>query len=293
MGSPHLRQTAILQTGRSGGSTLPLISELLLLVGLSLLISTAVASEPEVQSHYAKLAALSSSPDPKLAALDQKKFLASGWTDFYRQILDWKPIYLEEDWAKNITLPSPPANSSAQTQAELRYLLALQDRRSAAEISLIKTQHDFDLFYLLRAVDPAATQENRPKTLKLLQRVSRDLHVTCFTLKNHFSRIRPAALELKLKPVLATPPHPAYPSGHATTAYVFAYVLQEIFPLQRDILLKTADSIAWNREVAGFHYPSDTIAGQLLAKQLVNLLLQYEQFKSDLQEAQEENATVR
>ena len=91
--------------------------------------------------------------------------------------------------------------------------------------------------------------------------------------KTHFARPRPAQLEKRLEPCLEKDKSPSYPSGHATTAMVYAIILAEVAPDKRPALLERAREIGWNRVVAGVHYPSDNVAGRVLGQALARALL--------------------
>lgn len=78
-----------------------------------------------IGQHYAELARLSDRPDPKLAKLDNISFPMREYssTSLTTEIL--RPIYLrpqDEDELQQVI--QVPANSSAQTQAELAYLFS-------------------------------------------------------------------------------------------------------------------------------------------------------------------------
>ncbi len=83
------------------------------------------------------------------------------------------------------------------------------------------------------------------------------------------------------------PGHPSYPSGHATHAYVWAYLLQHC-GVDADAVLGAASAVAVNREIAGLHFASDTAAGQSLAKEIVKRMVdaqhnpKYEDFVKQL-----------
>jgi acid phosphatase (class A) len=100
--------------------------------------------------------------------------------------------------------------------------------------------------------------------------------------KAHFKRARPWVCcqggDLMLRPMLMLPDwrhpgHPAYPSGHATVAWATAYFFGDLAPSFAPALERAANQVALNREIAGVHYPSDSMAGKDLARQLVSLLL--------------------
>jgi membrane-associated phospholipid phosphatase len=89
-------------------------------------------------------------------------------------------------------------------------------------------------------------------------------------------------------PPIAVPGHAAFPSGHATAAYLISGLLARVMPaavtadLQpvpasgnttaASLLTRLAERIARNREVLGLHYKSDSLAGQFLAQHTLDLL---------------------
>src|SRR4051812_9010165 len=104
-------------------------------------------------------------------------------------------------------------------------------------------------------------------------------------------RPRPSQLSPMLLPPIDVPGHPAYPSGHATEAYLVALCLGEVMPAAASTvtpaplplppgspppppspLMAMAQRIARNREVLGLHYPSDSEAGKIIATASFNLL---------------------
>lgn len=105
-------------------------------------------------------------------------------------------------------------------------------------------------------------------------------------LKMAFDVARPIAMSYEVQPVIQTPGHGAWPSGHATEAFATATVLSRLFvPDDFDPsasikaatpLYRHAARIAANRTVAGVHFPTDSMAGAVLgttlAEALVNLL---------------------
>lgn len=120
----------------------------------------------------------------------------------------------------------------------------------------------------------------------------RELEVVCFVFKQRFDRVRPSVLAEKygfqLGTVVKIPGHPAYPSGHATGAFTIAYILQELDPQNTETYRQDALRIAKNREIGGLHYPSDTEAGRLLARQIADSLLGDKAYQDLLKSARTE-----
>jgi hypothetical protein len=73
------------------------------------------------------------------------------------------------------------------------------------------------------------------------------------------------------------PAHPAYPSAHATQSHLIGALLCMVDSSVRsrfaDELDWLAKRIAMNRERAGVHYESDSIAGEALAKYVASHVL--------------------
>jgi PAP2 superfamily len=98
--------------------------------------------------------------------------------------------------------------------------------------------------------------------------------------KRKFNRARPwttcseSLAPMLMQPHWHFPSQPAYPSGHATVAWVFAMLFgKHAPPRQRARLHAAASQVALNREIAGVHFPSDSAAGKRLAEQLVKVMV--------------------
>jgi len=93
-------------------------------------------------------------------------------------------------------------------------------------------------------------------------------------LKHELAALRPVQRAPSVMPVIPTPAHGALPSGHATMAALTAEILTQLRlggdhqhrrALQMDRL---ARRIAFNRVVAGVHFPLDSAVGYALGLQL-------------------------
>jgi PAP2 superfamily len=107
-----------------------------------------------------------------------------------------------------------------------------------------------------------------------------------FAFKVHYNRARPWNCCEGVKPLIGKgtglfPGHPGYPSGHATQAYTFAYLLASKFPEKEAALLAVAEQVATNRELAGLHFQSDSLSGQRLGEQFAAAILDAEPAHQD------------
>lgn len=100
-------------------------------------------------------------------------------------------------------------------------------------------------------------------------------------LKNAVAARRPVQTSSLVMPVIPTPGHGSLPSGHATISAMNAEMLrsllyssQDPFQLERSRALdRLARRIAFNRVVAGVHFPLDSLVGYTLGTQLARLFI--------------------
>lgn len=191
----------------------------------------------------------------------------------FSNTMTWGPEYLS--WAQKAPdLPGvgvlpPPANTSAETKEDLRVMHEYQAARTAAQIEEIKSEIDI---YNARFGDKTFAEhldeKRRPNSFYLMAFVIQIEGPQVMKQKLRYDRVRPSFLDPTLKPVIAIPPHAAYPSGHATQAFLRAFLLSRLDPKNSRAYVQSAERIARNREIAGLHYPSDSAAGRKLAAQL-------------------------
>ncbi len=116
-----------------------------------------------------------------------------------------------------------------------------------------------------------ATPSGHPETFRLLHMANLFATVAAMKFKKQYSRPRPSQISSVLLGPAPPPGHAAYPSGHATQARLMALWAGQILPAAaewdatRNNLQQLAFRIARNREIAGFHYPSDRRGGFVLA----------------------------
>lgn len=259
-----------------------------------------------ISGHYKTFAAINRQPNPALASLDTLRFLLQDASKGSFVSTRLRGVYLPADVPALLTVPQPPATSSAQTRAELNFMLDLQAKRTSEQIErytkLAAIYHnpttsnpyeeDYDrnqssLFHVGSPLGKWYTYQNLPVTRQFLSNVIQDATYYFFVLKYRFMRPRPYAVESRLQPI-EKPGHPAYPSGHSAASYVNAYVISEIAPELAPDFVKMAAEMAYSREVIGVHYPSDSEVSRVWARAFVNELLMQPRFRADLEKAKAE-----
>lgn len=92
-----------------------------------------------------------------------------------------------------------------------------------------------------------------------------DAAIACWESKYHYMLVRPVTVIQEQRPdwlpLLKTPPHPAYPSGHAIFSGSAAGVLAAAFPAEAGFFQEQADAAARSRVYGGIHWPIDGVAG--------------------------------
>lgn len=216
-------------------------------------------------------------------SLDSIKFEHHKWQ---RKLLSWiesGPIILPRDYDFNVA--PPPANSSLATREEILYLHELsRTARDEATVETIIAENaqvpPVDLFKGVGLIHP----ENYT-TSELFRLMDQDVGFFILERKFHFSRPRPNQIDPALTTVIPNPPHASYPSGHAGQSYITALVLSDFDPENEAVYKQFAYDIAHRREIAGVHYPSDTLAGRKLAVDVLAKLRENTVFEKKFQDA--------
>jgi hypothetical protein len=171
---------------------------------------------------------------------------------------------------------TPPPYGVFQAQLDTLLSRAAERERRASEILLqVKPA---DAFW---ASIVGLRSDNHRWTAEFLNCALDFTMFVLFRFKQAFIRPRPFEYTAQIQPILQTPGHDSWPSGHATEAHLIARVLSTLATLSArthpaDVeieLWKLAHRIARNREVAGLHFPTDTTAGKVLGDTLAVLLM--------------------
>jgi membrane-associated phospholipid phosphatase len=122
-----------------------------------------------------------------------------------------------------------------------------------------------------------------PKTLELLFGCLRFALYIEMRTKHAMACRRPHEYSPQIQPLIAVPNHSTWPSGHATEAFVFAFVFSSLLKatgnpiygesLWTEQMMRLASRIAINRTVAGVHFPIDSAVGAMLGLTLGEYLV--------------------
>lgn len=191
----------------------------------------------------------------------------------YLLLLKKEFLFFPKDWKQYIKIVPPPLLSSNQTKSEIIKLIKLQSQRTENNLVRINFERSlygfkfYNIYYLDILTNPELKEVN-----KLFQFYLNDLSIITHKLKQTFNRVRPPFISKKLFSAITIPNHPSYPSAHAAQAYFISLVLSYVFPRNKSDFVNDAKKIAFNREVAGVHYRSDSNAGFEVGKQFFDYI---------------------
>jgi membrane-associated phospholipid phosphatase len=192
---------------------------------------------------------------------------------------------------RRFILPPPPKNESAQTKREIRELNALAATRTDPNVIANINRWNDDppgQYYNLFFDNLAQTTRGftPPLTARCYAMLNQGFYEGLIAAwYNKFTYLRPRPDQMTNfvftpDPAIFTggaggrpdytgkvtsPPHPAYPSGHSTSAGVFMAIGPSCFPdtpVESFVALGREASIA--RRQGGVHYYSDSVAGEAL-----------------------------
>ena len=153
----------------------------------------------------------------------------------------------------------PPENESDTTEEEIEYLEEIPVDKNLVDSADEIRQH-FKNF-----LSPKGLEYPKEEMKEVMQGVKAIILI----LKYYYNRPRPwqiadaKGLELNSE-TLQSSSSPSYPSGHATQGRFVALYLSDLYPEYRDELMQIGDDIAFSRNMAKVHYPSDSAFGKLL-----------------------------
>ena len=176
-------------------------------------------------------------------------------------------VYLKTENYLDSLLPElssfpPPENDSQQAYQEIHQIIEYtsfleKDEQLRRRYELY--DNDFEKYIVERLVNAGA---NKEEVEQIVIEIHKDIVPLLVKVKYAYNRVRPYQLSffkgLKLYPFKSyVADSPAYPSGHAYQAKIYAEVLGNMYPKFYNALNELANDISWSRLYLGVHYPTD------------------------------------
>ncbi len=113
-----------------------------------------------------------------------------------------------------------------------------------------------------------------------------DGFIACWDAKYAYWGIRPEQYDTTYRPpLLASPPFPGYPSGHAAISGVMGELYAYFFPTERAYFQKKAKDGAESRFQGGIHFRTDNEVGLQLGRKIAALMIQKARLDGSEEEA--------
>ncbi|MDP2874777.1 MAG: phosphatase PAP2 family protein [Holophaga sp.] len=183
-------------------------------------------------------------------------------------------------------IPPPPAPGSLAAAADLEAVLQVQVWRTPKSVAWAKAVHIGTVWNFSETLGPWFVEAKLPRLALLFRDIGKELGPISAAAKTPFQRPRPFRMDARVLPCIPPPEGFSYPSGHALYLFMQAEVLAEIFPGARQALFDYAHRAAWGRILAGVHFPTDLVAGQILAKTFVDEIKKSAAFQDEIMACQ-------
>ena len=195
-------------------------------------------------------------------------------------------------------LPEPPEIVSAFSATDLNKFIEGKNIRPTSEGQTAIDDVNNELDYLLQIFSSGFGKTLSATTTPELYKLCESMYLlgdgATISCKEYYQRPRPYK---QLNEATAYPPAEnieknigAYPSGHASTGWLYALVLSELNPDAEEDLLARAYQYGQGRVITGYHWQSDVDAGRLVGSAVYarlhnsdEFLKQFERVKQELE----------
>ncbi len=179
-----------------------------------------------------------------------------------------------------VILPPPPAWDSPEMAQQRDMFRSTQKLITDEHRSLawywhadVGTITPAGLWFEIAITTAVVERLDLMQTAALLSHLGVAMHdtaVACWHNKYLYGFIRPdqwmATVEPDWQPVVPTPPHPSYPSGHAAFSSAAANLLIVAFPQHQEVFVQRAAEATRSRIVGGVHWVIDGLEGMTLGR---------------------------
>lgn len=201
--------------------------------------------------------------------------------------------FLEEAQLKGaLHLPDPPAAGSLAEAGDRLVLRLAMQFRTTDQVRWAQEVDEARIWVNATVLGSGFTPEKLPQCAAFFDRLRTEVYLASREPKKRFNRPRPHQADPEIHVPPPIPGSPGFPSGHAVQIYSWLSVLTELFPERRHDLEMFADRLAWARIILGVHYPTDLVAGRLLAEQLLKAYRETADWKQGIEACRKELAAV-
>jgi len=183
----------------------------------------------------------------------------------------WKTWVISS--GRDFRVPPPPGAQT--TQEEIAWLKSFMAQNSNDADATRQIQYwdsgppvyRWSDLIVNRSVNGLALGAAPPRTAHV-SLAMHDATIAAWEAKYFYKRPRPSTADTSIRPRVAVPDSPSYPSDYAATAGAAAEVLAYLVPAQADYFRALAEEAGRSRVAAGVEYPSDYQAGLELGRKV-------------------------
>ena len=177
--------------------------------------------------------------------------------EMQKEEFDFFPKKLYE----RLTLPNPPVD----VDKEIITLKKIMDGRTEEDEESIRN-HDENSFY---AIEKYCEKHGLVFHSDEMKDIVNSASETLKHFKTKFNVTRPFDIDKTIKPMGSkTNKTKSYPSGHACQSRLVGLYVANKFPIHEKGVMEAAKECGMGRVLAGFHYLSDYVSGNLLADKM-------------------------
>jgi acid phosphatase (class A) len=161
-------------------------------------------------------------------------------------------------------------------RADLETVLQVQMDRTPAQVARAKRVANQTVTSFARPVLGEWFHSHEfPQTMALFKEIDRESRqIVDDQVKRRWNRRRPYNFSSAVHPVVGRPDNTSYPSGHAAAAALWGTILSAAFPEKATEFNHQIHEVMWCRVLGGAHYPSDTVAGDMLGEAIAKKMLE-------------------
>ncbi len=185
--------------------------------------------------------------------------------------------FLPEDCGPLVhLLPPPPTDDSPAGRADLATLLQVQADRTPEQVKRAERVARQTVASFARPVlGDWFVAKDFPKTMELFAQITKQSQsIVDDQVKKQWDRKRPYIRWPAVRPVVGRPDNASYPSGHSAGVALWGTILAAAFP-EKELQFQTQiREASWCRILGGVHYPTDTMAGEMLGTAIAKAMLE-------------------
>jgi membrane-associated phospholipid phosphatase len=178
-----------------------------------------------------------------------------------------------------LRLPTPPDAAASATEIQtIKILMAESNANTIGQVAYWDAGPPGYRWMQIASQQMLAQNVAAPlftRGMALVSVAIYDATIAAWDSKYAWNRPHPSAVDSTVKPFIAIPNDPSYPSEQAVAAGAASVVMAYLFPNMGETYTDLAEEAARSRVFAGVAFPSDVVAGLQLGRRVGQLVVAY------------------